>query len=162
MAELTDEQIEAVWQRYDEGIGTRRELAMRILALSTQPPAQGAEPVAEVCPGFDIRWVGSEPIAFIIARHRIKVGAKLYTAPPPTTEVEKDARQWADRVLEKARHAMANAKGLRKFEGMEAEARARELAASYLLETAESLLLDHRLAALQSEAQAGKGDGHDQ
>ena len=56
------------------------------------------------------------------------------------------AERWMAIVREKADDARKNAQGLRQFEGMEAEARARELAAQYLLETAHVMVLDERHA----------------
>lgn len=56
------------------------------------------------------------------------------------------AERWMAIVREKADDARKNAQGLRQFEGMETEARARELAAQYLLETAHVMVLDERHA----------------
>lgn len=154
-------------------------------ALATQQATQGAEPVAEVCPGFDIRWIGSEPIAFILARHRIKVGAKLYTATPPTAEVENDVdvsaysllvsdRPYADEIrIERARQlegppmwaVRLNGNCLNQQGEWEWEPRPSSRDAQFLarcrFDTAKAAIAAAReaLAALQpNQARAGKGE----
>ena len=72
-------------------------------------------------------------------------------ATAPAGGMTDGAERWMAIVREKADDARKNAHGLRQFEGMEAEARARELAAQYLLETAHVMVLDERHA----EALAG-------
>lgn len=72
-------------------------------------------------------------------------------ATAPAGGMTDGAERWMAIVREKADDARKNAHGLRQFEGMEAEARARELAAQYLLETAHAMVLDERHA----EALAG-------
>jgi hypothetical protein len=47
-------------------------------------PVQAGDPVAEVCSGWRIAFVGSEPIAAVLARHpEVRIGTKLYTHPAP-------------------------------------------------------------------------------
>ena len=39
------------------------------------------EPVAEVCSGWTLRWIGAEPIAHLLARHPgVRIGTFLYEA----------------------------------------------------------------------------------
>ena len=39
----------------------------------------GVEPVAEVLSGWQIVWVGNEPLAHVLARHPgVRIGSKLY------------------------------------------------------------------------------------
>lgn len=51
-------------------------------ALSQSEPAQVSQPVAEICSGFALHWVGSGAIAPIIEKHNLKVGDKLFSSPP--------------------------------------------------------------------------------
>lgn len=52
----SDEEIESVWGRYDEGLETRVALARRILALAAPaPPAQAADSVLEDAARY--RWL---------------------------------------------------------------------------------------------------------
>jgi hypothetical protein len=55
----------------------------RTFAPAAPAPQRADEPVAEVMPGWSIAWVGSEPIATLLARHpEVRIGTKLYTASP--------------------------------------------------------------------------------
>lgn len=59
-----------------------QERALRAEAeLAARQPV-GVEPVAVVGGGFTLFWAGSGPIAPLVKRHGIKVGSKLYAAPP--------------------------------------------------------------------------------
>lgn len=72
------------------------KLARAILADRER---QAGEAVAEVCAGWDIRWVGSEPIAALLAKHPdVRIGTKLYTLAslPAPQAVPDDARMWED------------------------------------------------------------------
>ncbi|QEE24548.1 hypothetical protein CS053_08560 [Rhodanobacter glycinis] len=40
------------------------------------------EPVATICDGWGLRFVGSTPIAEVARKHGLKIGDALYTAPP--------------------------------------------------------------------------------
>lgn len=67
--------------------GLTREDQKRIAwdVQSVTEPLQGTqEPVAIICDGWDIRYIGREPIAGIIEKHGLKIGSKLYAAPAPS------------------------------------------------------------------------------
>jgi len=87
------------------------------------------------------------------------VGTKLYAGhqserPAPAGQA---VGEWIALVKEKADHARENANALRKYPGQEQEARARELAATYLMEMAQCLSMDEAHAeALEGVAAIGK------
>jgi hypothetical protein len=61
--------------------------AAQAALASPQEQAPRAEPVAEVCAGWTIRWVGAEPIATLLARHpNVRIGTKLYASSPGAAE----------------------------------------------------------------------------
>jgi len=45
--------------------------------------AREQEPVAEIADVWELRYCGSEPIAGIVDRHKLKIGSKLYASPVP-------------------------------------------------------------------------------
>jgi hypothetical protein len=59
-----------------------RERIAELEAELAHRDAAAGEPVAVVGSDFSLFWAGSGPIAPLIERHNIKVGAKLYTTPP--------------------------------------------------------------------------------
>jgi hypothetical protein len=88
---LSEKEMDAAIDAYDRtNCKTDRGLANQeacmqaafdaVAALRAQADAQ---PVAVVGSDFQLVWIGSGPIAPIIAKHNIKVGDKLYTHPAP-------------------------------------------------------------------------------
>lgn len=105
-AELTDEQITELWswsaskEAEQSGAPTQQHaFARAILALATKQATQGAEPVAGYCTGIawhpKTTWQ-SEQVIKITRKAQAAHGfvVPLYTAPPPTVEVEKDAARY--------------------------------------------------------------------
>lgn len=141
-AELTDERaaFEAWWQ--SSGLTKYRDTAFAAweAALATQRATQGAEPVATLHDdGYYTFKRGKEPHGARYAGWRLDV----YPAPPPTAEVEKKAARY-DWLRNDASEDEQN----------------RWL---YRLPEQADEYADKRIAALQSDqAQARKGDGHDQ
>lgn len=60
-------------------------------AIEAYRTSREGEAVAVVCDTYELRWIGSGPIAPIVQRHGIKVGAKLYTHPADQTQAEQAA-----------------------------------------------------------------------
>lgn len=58
------------------------------------------EPVATICDGWDLRFVGSAPIAEVVRKHGLKIGDTLYIAPPidlaAVREVIAELRDYGD------------------------------------------------------------------
>lgn len=69
------------WKNFSQELIDRLEAAEAELA---RRDASAGEPVAVVGSDFSLFWAGSGPIAPLIQRHNIKVGAKLYTAAQPS------------------------------------------------------------------------------
>lgn len=92
-------------------------------------------------------------------RDAIRVFARAYAEEAVKQERERSdgARRWLTVVQQKADGARQNAQALRKFPGQEHEARARELAAMYLLETAQFMAMEEvhaeMLASLRSRSE---------
>jgi hypothetical protein len=62
------------------------KLIAAIRTLEQRAAAQGAvpgkgEPVAQICGTWELRWIGSGPIAPIVHQHGLKIGDFLYPAP---------------------------------------------------------------------------------
>ena len=76
--------LEFIDGRYVRGV-VNDEFAMYYhgwqAALSQSEP-QVSQPVAEICSGFALHWVGSGAIAPIIEKHNLKVGDNLFSSPP--------------------------------------------------------------------------------
>ncbi len=69
--------------------------ARAIWALATQQATQGAEPVAVVGKGAG----GGVGVTYLPGLYSLPVGTKLYTAPPPTVEVEKDVARLRETLI---------------------------------------------------------------
>jgi hypothetical protein len=76
------------------------------LRLTASIEAPASDPVAQICGTWELRWIGSGPIAPIIHKHGLKIGDYLYAgAAPPAqpafnqaefdTLVEKGTKAWA-------------------------------------------------------------------
>lgn len=133
---------------------TAEELRDMLAALTTA--ARAAEPAIHL--GAEGQKVFAEtllnpppPTAAFLKAEESYSNLVRPEATAPAGGMTDGAERWMAIVREKADDARKNAHGLRQFEGMEAEARARELAAQYLLETAHVMVLDERHA----EALAG-------
>ncbi|WAL81349.1 hypothetical protein OYT13_15975 [Pandoraea sp. XJJ-1] len=62
------------------------QIAYSAAAPTPAAPGAGQEAVAEVCSDYELRWVGTKPIAEIVRATGIKVGDKLYPAPVNASE----------------------------------------------------------------------------
>lgn len=63
--------------------------------LAARQPV-GVGPVAVVGDVFTLHWAGTGPIAPLIERHGIKVGDKLYPAPPAPTADDGELAAWRE------------------------------------------------------------------
>lgn len=78
--------------------GGRHSAVVRAVIRATLAARQPVgEPVAVVGGGFTLFWAGSGPIAPLVKRHGIKVGSKLYAAPPAPA-----AAQSLDELMQQA------------------------------------------------------------
>ena len=164
--EVTDQQIKDLSEK-DEfwrllpGYEPERRYELDAVAfgravLALTPAARAAEPAIHL--GAEGQKVFAEtllnpppPTAAFLKAEESYSNLVRPEATAPAGGMTDGAERWMAIVREKADDARKNAHGLRQFEGMEAEARARELAAQYLLETAHVMVLDERHA----EALAG-------
>ncbi len=57
-------------------------------------------PVAIICDGWDIRFIGSAPIAGIVRKHGLKIGTKLYTRPAADALADTEPSvEWFDELI---------------------------------------------------------------
>ena len=67
-----------------DGMNKLKEFAHALLAELSKD----AEPVARICSGWQILFIGSNPIADAVRNHDLKIGDKLFTSPPNTADIE--------------------------------------------------------------------------
>lgn len=64
------------------------------MTTTSQETAMDSKPVAEICPGWNICFIGTAPIAQIASAHGLRIGDFLYAAPPSdaamTARIEPD------------------------------------------------------------------------
>jgi len=132
-ADVAAEPIQSSSTGEAERLGKSMPLDANLRALAKNPRAAIA--------AFGVEWAGWCASSALAALSR--------QAPAAPAEAVK---AWAARVREQADHARKNAKALGKYAGHEAEARARELAALYLEETAIAMLQDLHIADLRASA----------
>lgn len=76
----------------DKGLANVRDVvramltSARAILARTSAPAEKAEPVAVIGPGWAFFWASGDSIADIVKRHNLKIGDKLYTHAQPARE----------------------------------------------------------------------------
>ena len=86
---LSDERIFAIrdaiktgdgWDGDQWDLALARAIESELRAALAAVPGKG-EPVAQICGTWELRWIGSGPIAPIVHQHGLKIGDFLYPAP---------------------------------------------------------------------------------
>lgn len=67
-----------------DGMNKLKEFAHALLAELSKD----AEPVASICSGWQILFIGSNPIAELVRKHDLKIGDGLFTYPYPVIASE--------------------------------------------------------------------------
>ena len=66
--------------------------------------AKGNEPVARICSGWQLLFIGSDSIAEVARKHSLKIGDALYTLPPTAEQIEQETAEAIAKML----HSNAN------------------------------------------------------